>query len=67
MNEKNDLDRVFPRINPEDLEIDGNIAVGFNTGNIITIQSTDLLSAAISLSNGSAWRFNHVTKAWQSA
>ena len=35
MNEKNDLDRVFPRINPEDLEIDGDIKqMGYTIGPI---------------------------------
>ena len=49
------------------VEVNGNIAIGFNTGNIITIQSTELLSAAVNLADGSSWRFNHVTKGWQSA
>ena len=49
------------------VEVNGNIAIGFNTGNIITIQSTDNLSAAVNLADGSSWRFNHVTKGWQSA
>ena len=47
------------------LEDNGNIAIGFNTGEIVTIQSTELLSAAINLADGSSWRFNHVTKSWQ--
>ena len=46
---------------------DGNIAIGFNTGNIINIQSMEVLSAAINLADNSSWRFNHVTKSWQSA
>ena len=49
------------------VEVNGNIAIGFNTGNIVTIQSTELLSAAVNLADGSSWRFNHVTKSWQSA
>ena len=49
------------------VEVNGNIAIGFNTGNIITIQSTELLSAAVNLADGSSWRFNHVTKSWQGA
>ncbi|MBR1806035.1 MAG: hypothetical protein IJ774_06595, partial [Selenomonadaceae bacterium] len=49
------------------VEVNGNIAIGFNTGNIVTIQSTELLSAAVNLADGSSWRFNHVTKGWQSA
>ena len=46
---------------------DGNISIGFNTNSVINIQSTELLSAAINLADGSSWRFNHATKAWQSA
>ncbi len=50
------------------LEVNGNtIAIGFNTGAIITAQSTDNLSAAINLADGTSWRFNHVTKSWQGA
>ena len=49
------------------VEVNGNIAIGFNTGNIVTIQSTELLSAAVNLADGSSWRFNHVTKSWQGA
>ena len=44
---------------------DNGIAIGFNTGTVINIQSTDTLSAAINLADGSSWRFNHTTKAWQ--
>ena len=43
------------------------IAIGFNTGNVVNIQSTDALSAAVNLADGSSWRYNHVTKGWQSA
>ena len=46
---------------------DTGIAIGFNTGNVINIQSTDTLSAAINLSDGSSWRYNHSTKSWQNA
>ena len=49
------------------VEADGNIAIAFNTGSAIMIQSTDTLSAAINLADGSSWRFNHVTKSWQGA
>ncbi|MBR1645406.1 MAG: hypothetical protein IJ685_01390 [Selenomonadaceae bacterium] len=49
------------------VEVNGNIAIGFNTGNIVTIQSTDTLSAAINLADGSSWRFNHSTKSWQAS
>ena len=46
---------------------DSGVAIGFNTGNVVNIQSTDALSAAINLADGSSWRYNHVTKGWQSA
>ncbi|MBR2520281.1 MAG: hypothetical protein IKE46_10940 [Selenomonadaceae bacterium] len=49
------------------VEVNGNIAIGFNTGNIITIQSTDTLSGAINLADGTSWRYNHATKSWQGA
>ena len=48
-------------------EIDGVLMIGFSTGNIVSIQSTEELSAAFQLADGSAYRFNHVTKQWQSA
>ena len=44
-----------------------NVLIGFNTGNIISIQSTDTLSAAINLADGTSWRFNHSTQSWQGA
>ena len=42
----------------------GTIALQFNTGNVITVQSNDVLSAAIVL-NDSTWRFNQTTQTWQ--
>ena len=48
-------------------EINGAVIIGFNTGNIVSIQSTEPLSAAVALADGTAWRFNHVTKSWQPA
>ena len=47
------------------LGTDNGIAIGFNTGYVLNIQSTDTLSAGISLADGSSWRFNHSTKTWQ--
>ena len=35
--------------------------------NVVTINSTENLSAAVTLADGSAYRFNHTTKSWQSA
>ncbi len=48
-------------------EANGVIALAFNTGNAVAIQSSELLSAAVVLADGSAYRFNHVTKSWQGA
>ena len=45
----------------------GTVAIAFNTGNVVTIASTELLSAAVVLADGSAYRYNHVTQAWQTA
>ena len=48
-------------------EDNGTLGIAFNTGNVITVQSTDYITAKINLADGSSWRFNHQTKAWQSA
>ena len=48
-------------------EQNGLVAIMFNTGNAIAIQSTEALSAAVVLADGSAWRYNHAAKTWQSA
>ena len=48
-------------------EANGVISLAFNTGNAIAIQSSELLSAAVVLADGLAYRFNHVTKSWQNA
>ena len=48
-------------------EDNGTLGIAFNTGNVITIQSTDNLSAKINLADGNSYRFNHATKSWQSA
>ena len=48
-------------------EQNGIIAVSFNNGNVIAVSSAQSLSAAFMLADGSAWRFNHATKGWQSA
>lgn len=48
-------------------EVDNAVAVAFNTGNVIMAGSTEPLSAAFILADGSAYRFNHVTKVWQNA
>ena len=46
-------------------ENNGVIAVAFNTGNVIAVQSSEALSATFMLTDGSMYRFNHVTKNWQ--
>ena len=48
-------------------ENNGAIAVAFNTGNVIGVQSTELFSATFMLADGSAYRYNHAAKTWQSA
>ena len=45
----------------------GTVGIAFNTGNVVTFQSSEPLSAAVVLADGSAYRFNHVTKSWQGA
>lgn len=48
-------------------ESNGTIAIAFNTGNVVAIQSSEALSAAVVLADGSAWRYNHANKSWQNA
>ena len=48
-------------------EQNGAIAVAFNTGNVVAVQSTEPLSAAFMLADGSAYRYNHANKSWQTA
>lgn len=45
----------------------GTVALAFNTGNVIAVQSSEALSSAIMLADGVAYRYNHVTKSWQGA
>ncbi|MBR0061945.1 MAG: hypothetical protein IJP68_10760, partial [Selenomonadaceae bacterium] len=46
-------------------ESNGMISVSFNTGNVINVQSTESMSARFNLTDGSAYRYNHTTKAWE--
>lgn len=48
-------------------EDSGTVGIAFKSGNVITIQSTDDLSAKINLADGSAYRYNHESKFWQTA
>ena len=48
-------------------EFNGVIQIGFTSGNIVSVQSTEPLSAAVQLADGSAYRYNHVTRSWQGA
>ena len=48
-------------------EDNGAIAVAFNTGNVVGVQSSEALSATFMLADGSAYRYNHATHNWQSA
>lgn len=43
------------------------IAVAFNTGNVVMVGSTETLSAKFTLSDGSAYQYNHETQSWQEA
>lgn len=45
----------------------GAVAIAFNTGNVVMTGSSEPLSAAFMLADGSAYRYNHVAQAWQSA
>lgn len=47
---------------------DGNsIALGFNTGNVIAVATSDVLSPAFQLASGQSYRFNRATASWQQA
>ena len=48
-------------------ENNGVLGIALNSGNTITVQSPDFISAKISLADGTNWRFNHQTKSWQGA
>ena len=48
-------------------EDNGTLGIAFNTGNVITIQSTDFISAKFNLADGNSYRYNHATKSWQGA
>ncbi|MBR0060902.1 MAG: hypothetical protein IJP68_05425 [Selenomonadaceae bacterium] len=48
-------------------ESDGTILLTFNTGNTLTIQGTDSMSAAINLADNTSWRYHRGLGTWQSA
>ena len=48
-------------------EENGAIAIAFNTGNVVGVQSSEALSATFMLSDGSKYRYNHATHNWQTA
>ncbi len=48
-------------------ENNGLVAITFNNGNSVAMQSTELLSAAVVLADNSAYRYNHSAKSWQNA
>ncbi len=48
-------------------EENGTIGIAFNTGNVVAIQSSEALSATVMLTDGSAYKYNHANKSWQSA
>lgn len=43
------------------------VAIAFNTGNVVMVGSTEALSAKFTLSDGSAYQYNHATQSWQTA
>ena len=45
-------------------ERDGALVISFNTGNTLTVQSTEALSANIVFADGTNRRYNHATKSW---
>ena len=45
----------------------GTIALQFNTGNVVAVSGTDLISATFALADGSRYAFNNVTQSWQPA
>ena len=45
----------------------GTVALQFKSGNILSVQSSELLSSAFVLADGSAYRYNHATRSWQGA
>lgn len=48
--------------------IDANsIAFGFNTGNVTAVATSETLSPKFQLADGSTYRFNRATNAWQGA
>ena len=48
-------------------EANGVIVLAFNTGNVVAVQSSELLSSAFMLADGSAYRYNHAAQVWQGA
>ena len=48
-------------------ENNGVVAVAFNTGNVVAVQSSEALSSTFLLNDGSSYRYNHAAKSWQGA
>lgn len=44
-----------------------SIALGFNTGNVISVATSDILSPTFQLASGQSYRFNRATASWQQA
>ena len=45
----------------------GTVALQFKTGNVLSVQGSDFVSAAFVLADGSAYRYNNTTQSWQGA
>lgn len=48
-------------------ESNGTFDIGLSNGNTIKVQGNDNLSSKFTLGDGSSWRFNRTTRAWQGA
>ncbi|MBR0287362.1 MAG: hypothetical protein IJQ82_00115, partial [Selenomonadaceae bacterium] len=46
-------------------ENEDKIAIAFDNGNIIGVQSSEALSGAFVLADGSIYRYNHINRTWQ--
>lgn len=46
---------------------DNGVAIAFNTGFVVTVESTDSVTPAFQLSDGTRYAFNRATASWQTA
>lgn len=45
----------------------GQVAIAFNTGFVVTVESTDSVTPAFQLSDGTRYAYNRTTSSWQAA